>query len=124
MKKTSDLANGPGLYWGAQPWVQEDGSTLDVTQNLSSLYKDCYNQVFFSLGTCVGVFYAYGSYRPVEKGVIMPAFVIAFLDFLFSIIGGFIVWAGLAILVVKQDSAAFQTGSTGLVFIAFPRLAD
>jgi len=70
------------------------------------------------------VFYAYGSYRPVGNRVITPSFVIAFLDFLFSLIAGFIVWAGLAILVVKQDAAAFQTSATGLTFIAFPRLAD
>lgn len=53
------------------------------------------------------MFYAYGSYRDVNRGVIMPSFVIAFLDFLFSIMSGFVVWAGLAVLVVKQDSAAF-----------------
>jgi SNF family Na+-dependent transporter len=100
-------ANGSNLYWGQQAWIKEDGTTLDVTENLASLYKDCYNQVFFSLGTCVGVFYAYGSYRPVGARVITPAFVIAILDFMFSLISGWIVWAALAILVVKQDAAAF-----------------
>lgn len=124
--RTSDgwKANGAGLYWGSIPWNNSDGTVLNVGANLASLYKDCYNQVFFSLGTCVGVFYAYGSYRDVNAKVIMPAFVIAFADFLFSIMAGFVVWSGLAILVARGDSTAFQTSSTGLTFIAFPRLAD
>ena len=117
-------ANGAGLYWGSAQWITSEGTPLDVSANLGSLYKDAYNQVFFSLGTCVGVFYAYGSYREPTAKVIMPAFVIAFADLLFSIIAGFIVWAGLSILVVKEDAARFQTSSTGLTFIAFPRLAD
>jgi len=117
-------ANGAGLYWGAVQWLDSNDTPMDVSKNLASLYKDCYNQVFFSLGTCVGVFYAYGRYRDVKAPVISASFIIAFLDFLFSIIAGFIVWAGLAVLVVKQDSARFQTSSTGLTFIAFPRLAD
>lgn len=54
----------------------------------------------------------------------MPGFVIAFADFLFSIMAGFVVWSGLAILVQKQDASRFQTASSGLTFIAMPRLAD
>jgi SNF family Na+-dependent transporter len=124
--RTSDgwKANGAGLYWGGVQWNNSDGSPLNVGTNLASLYKDCYNQVFFSLGTCVGVFFAYGRYREVNAKVITPAFVIAFADFMFSILSGFVVWAGLAILVVRGDASRFQTSSTGLTFIAFPRLAD
>jgi SNF family Na+-dependent transporter len=49
---------------------------------------------------------------------------IAFADFLFAIIAGFIVWSALAILVTQNDATRFQTSSSGLTFIAFPRLAD
>ena len=54
----------------------------------------------------------------------MNAFFIAIMDFAFSIAAAFIVWSGLAILVLKRDDSAFQTSSSGLTFIAFPQLAE
>jgi hypothetical protein len=127
--KNGVVDTGSQFYWGAKKWPiarisETQNQTYNASSELKSLYKDAYNQVFFSLGTCVGVFYAYGSYRPVGARVILPAFVIAFLDFIFSICAGFVVWAGLAILNQKGDSSKQQTSSTGLTFIAFPRLAD
>lgn len=80
--------------------------------------------VFFSVGTCVGVFTTYGSFRRIRQPVIGVAFLIAMVDFVYSIVASFIIWSGLAVLLVKGDEARAQTSSSGLTFIAFPRLAE
>ena len=51
-----------GYYWKGEKWFNADGEAHEPGNNLPDLYRDAYNQVFFSLGTCVGVFTAYGSY--------------------------------------------------------------
>ena len=116
--------NGNDFYFGAQPWIQADGTEYDKRAALSTLYKDAYNMVFFSVGTCVGVFTAYGSYRKIREPIISYAFQIGMYDFTFSVLASFIIWSGLAVLVAKGDDAAQQTSASGLTFIAFPRLAE
>ena len=51
--------------------------------------------MFFSLGVCYGTMYAYGSYNPTKKPVILDAFVIAFLDLIFAFLAGFIVFGAI-----------------------------
>lgn len=116
--------NGADYYFGAQPWINADGTIYDKRASLASLYKDAYNMVFFSVGTCVGVFTAYGSYRKIRQPIISYAFAIGILDFIYSVVASFVIWAGLAVLVVKGDDTAQQTSASGLTFIAFPRLAE
>lgn len=116
--------NGTDYYFGASQWLLADGTPYDKRAALNQLYKDCYNMVFFSVGTCVGVFAAYGSYRKIRQPIISYAFAIGFLDFIFSLVASWIIWSGLAVLVTKGDDAAQQTSSSGLTFIAFPRLAE
>jgi len=54
---------------------------------------DACNMAFYSIGVCVGVFYAYGSYCDIKKPVIMDAFIISFLDLIFSLVAGISSWS-------------------------------
>lgn len=49
--------------------------------------------------------FAYGSYNKTKKPVIMDSFIIAGLDFLFSVLAGFIVWGAIGYLEAKKDPA-------------------
>lgn len=53
---------GYEYYFDVAEWVNADGSVFNPQDNSRILYKDAYNQVIFSIGLCVGVFTAYGSY--------------------------------------------------------------
>lgn len=117
-------ANGTNYYFGSEPWIQSDGTVYDKRAALVTLYKDAYNMVFFSVGTCVGVFTTYGSFRRIRQPVICVSFFIAIADFIYSVVASFIIWSGLAVLIIKGDDAAQQTSASGLTFIAFPRLAE
>lgn len=90
---------GMGLqfYFGAEkfPYPENElGQVVyqDPTTERDSLAQDALLQVFFSVGVCYGIMYAYGSYNPTKKPVIMDSFIIAFLDLIFSILAGFIVF--------------------------------
>jgi SNF family Na+-dependent transporter len=113
--------NGKGIefMWGTEPFPDPDGVPYDPTQNYKTLFTDAYNQVFFSIGVCCGVMYAYGSYNPLRKPVIMDAVVICLTDFIFAILAGFITWGCIGYLQAKGDVAYNQTSSVGLTFIAF-----
>uniref|UniRef100_A0A7S3MRI5 Uncharacterized protein n=1 Tax=Strombidium inclinatum TaxID=197538 RepID=A0A7S3MRI5_9SPIT len=67
--------------------------------------------------------YAYGSYNPVKKPVILDSLIIAFLDFFFAVLAGFIIWGGIGALKELERPEYTQTNSVGLTFIAFPALA-
>lgn len=85
--------------------------------------QDAYGQVFFSVGVCVGVFFAYGSYNPIKQPVIANAFFIGIMDFVFSIMAGFVTWGAIGYLQKVEDPNYNQTNSVGLTFIAFPTIA-
>ena len=95
----------------------------DPSTEIGSLFQDAYNQVFFSMGCCVGVWFAYGSYNHIKKPVIMDVFIIAILDFIFSFVAGFIMWSVIGWLYAKKNFAYSQTSSIGLILIAFPEAA-
>ena len=63
---------------------------------------------------------AYASYQPIKKPVIRNSFVIAFTDFTFSILSGFVAWSVIGFLQASNNISYAQTSSTGLTFIAFP----
>ena len=50
--------------------------------------------------------FSYGSYNATRKPVIMDAFLISLIDFLFSFIAGFGVWAGIGYL-QKMGNVAY-----------------
>jgi SNF family Na+-dependent transporter len=75
--------------------------------------------VLYSVGIGHGIFFAYGSYNQIKKPVIMDSVIICLLDFLFSILAGFCAWGAIGYLQVKGSTAANQTSSVGLGFIAF-----
>jgi solute carrier family 6 GABA transporter-like protein 1 len=84
------------------------------------LMVDACNMAFFSIGVCCGVFYAYGSFNPIKKPVIADAFIISFVDFIFSIVAGFSAWGVIGYLHGVDNMAFAQTSNFGLSFIAFP----
>lgn len=110
---------GIDFMWGKAPFPDPNGVPYDPTTNYRSLFTDAYNQVFFSVGVCVGVMYAYGSYNHIKKPVILDAVVICLTDFTFSILAGFITWGCIGYLQAKGSIAYNQTSSVGLTFIAF-----
>jgi len=95
----------------------------DASINRDSLIQDALLQVFFSVGVCYGVMFAYGSYNPTKKPVIMDSLIIAFLDFVFSILAGFITFSAIGALQKLGIKEYNQTNSVGLTFIAMPALA-
>jgi|TARA_B110000285_G_scaffold233739_1_gene308477 neurotransmitter:Na+ symporter, NSS family len=52
--------------------------------------------------------------------VIANSLVICLLDFLFSVLAGLVGWGAIGYLQIKGSTAALQTSSVGLGFIAFP----
>jgi len=107
-------------YLGGESIIGKDGTLYDPAKNLDDIITDAYNQVFYSVGVCVGVMYAYGSYNKLRKPVIQDAIIISLTDFVFSILAGFIAWGAIGYLIEKDDQTALQTNSTGLAFIAMP----
>ena len=87
------------------------------------LFSDAYQQVFFSIGVCYGTLFAYGSYNPPRQPVISAAFIVGFVDTLFSFIAGFGVWGGIGYLQAHGKIAYSQNNSIGLLFVAMPAAA-
>ena len=67
--------------------------------------------------------FAYGSYNPTKKPVIMDAVIVAMLDFVFSILAGFITFSAIGALQKLGIKEYNQPNSVGLTFIALPALA-
>lgn len=61
---------GISMFLGSElfplPLVEGGPLYYDPSEEFPNLYQDAYGQVFFSVGVCVGVFYAYGSYNPIR----------------------------------------------------------
>lgn len=123
--------NGMAFYMGSEKIkIPVDNDTnivfeeYDPSEQIDTLFQDAYNQVFFSLGTCVGIWYAYSSYNKIKKPVIMDACIIAFMDFIFAFLAGFITWGVIGYLYKKDNLAYMQNNSIGLALIAFPEAAS
>jgi len=52
------------LYMGSATFKDSLGEPIDTSKNAKDLLRDTYAQVFFSVGVCIGVYFAYGSYNP------------------------------------------------------------
>jgi len=90
----------------------------------SRLYVDAINQVFYSVGICTGVMFAYGSYNPLRKPVIADSITIVSFDFIFSITTCFIAWGCIGYLDINNNEAYVQSSTLGLSFIAMPTMAS
>ena len=91
----SEDGKGMGFYLGGQSFP----STFSPDDlSLNSLFIDAYNQVFFSIGVCVGIMYSYGSYNHIKKPVILDTVMICLGDFIFSILAGCVVWGAIGYL--------------------------
>jgi len=126
----NNKVGGKGLsfYWNFTPFplsTEDVGIFLDYdpSEKIDTIMQDAYSQVFFSIGICVGVMISYGSYNPIKQTVIANAFFICMMDFVFSVLAGFITWGAIGYLQKVQDPNYDQLNSVGLTFIAFPALA-
>lgn len=121
----SDGGSGMGFYLGGKEFPAgnlDDGTVVYYDPKLSrpEVIQDAYLIVLYSVGIGVGIFFSYGSYSHIKQPVIANAIVICLLDFIFSILAGFVGWGAIGYLQVKGNTAALQTSSVGLGFIAFP----
>ena len=82
--------------------------------------SDAFNMAFFSVGLCIGVFQAYGSYCDIKKPIIGDAIVVVFLDLIFSIVAAFGSWSIIGYLQASNNKAYAQNSSIGLAYIAYP----
>ena len=119
--------SGKGLRWyfNQEPFPlpapdAKGNLYYDPASKGDELMRDAVNQAFFSVGVCVGVYFAYASFNDLKKPVIADAFAIAFVDLLFSILAGFVAWSVLGFLETQNNLAYNQTSSIGLALIAFP----
>lgn len=126
----NNKVGGKGLsfYWNQTPFPLSTEDTgvfvdYDPSEKIGSIMQDAYSQVFFSVGICVGVMISYGSYNPIKQTVIANAFFICIMDFVFSLLAGFITWGAIGYLQKIEDPNYDQLNSVGLTFIAFPALA-
>jgi len=67
--------------------------------------------------------FAYGSYNRTRQPLIAAAFIIGFVDALFSFVAGFGVWGGIGYLQAQGKIAYSQNNSIGLLFVAMPAAA-
>jgi SNF family Na+-dependent transporter len=117
--------NGKGFKYYLQGGDLEDPFPFPRPyQTPEQLFKDAYTQVFYSMGLCMGIHYAYGSYNHIKKPVIADSFVISFIGFLFSFIVGFMAWGAIGYLNAKEDPDQRQTSSIGLTYIAMAKVAS
>jgi len=65
----------------------------------NGIWQAAIGQCFFSLGVCMGVMTAFGSYNPVNQDIATDEKVISFMDVGASIISGFVVYCILGFLV-------------------------
>lgn len=126
----NNKVGGKGLsfYWNQTPFPLSTEDTgvfvnYDPSEKIGSIMQDAYSQVFFSVGICVGVMISYGSYNPIKQTVIANAFFICIMDFIFSLLAGFITWGAIGYLQKVEDPNYDQLNSVGLTFIAFPAVA-
>jgi SNF family Na+-dependent transporter len=91
---------------------------------MESLFKDTYTQVFYSMGLCTGVHYAYGSFNHIKKPVILDSFAITTSGFIFSLLTGFMGWGAIGYLNAMNNPNQGQTSSVGLTYVAMPEAAS
>lgn len=121
----SDNGKGLGFYLGGEDFPVgnlDDGTVVYYDPKLSraEVIQDSYLMVLYSVGLGVGIFFSYGSYQHIKQPVIANSIAICLLDFIFSILAGMVGWSAIGYLQIKGSTAALQTSSVGLGFIAFP----
>ena len=98
---------------------------MGLTLTDHRIWVDALCQVFFSLGTCMGIFAVYGSYRDSKQPVIRYAVIVSLFDTLVSFLCGFIVWGLLGFLDKNGGNLKVdEVEGTGLMFVAIPRALD
>ena len=102
---------GAAYYLGGEDYPigtlpNGDVQYYDPTIYRGEIIQDAFLSVMYSVGLGVGVFFAYGSYNHIKKPVIMDSVIIVSLDFLFSILAGFVGWGAIGYLKLKGNSAA------------------
>jgi SNF family Na+-dependent transporter len=68
--------------------------------------------------------FAYSSYNPTKKPVILDTILICFLDYFFAIAAGFICFGAIGAAKILNLEEQNQTNGVGLAFVLFPALAS
>lgn len=77
--------------------------------NIKTLANDAIIQVFFSLGLCVGIQFAYGSYNRIKQRVIAYSYLITLMDLLFGLLSGFVTWGALGFLYANSSALSNES---------------
>lgn len=102
--KMNNSVGGKGFQYYLQGENEEDPFPFPrPEQTWEELFKDAYSQVFYSMGVCMGVHQAYGSFNHIKKPVILDSFFISFVGFFFSLITGFMGWGAIGYLNEMND---------------------
>eukprot|EP01083_Nonionella_stella_P087142 242294_1 len=107
---------------GASDGIKKYFDFSDWTELESvGIWNAAIGQCFFSLGVCMGVMTAYGSYNPIDQDIATDEKVISFADLAASLMSGFVVYSVLGYLVATTgDTDWYDAKSLGLVFAAYP----
>jgi SNF family Na+-dependent transporter len=127
--------DGIKMYLGGtrlEPLDPSDELTIltDTPYYLDSkeMWIDAMCQVFFSLGTCMGIFAVMGSYRKPDRRVIARAIAVSLFDTLFAFFSGFVVWSILGFLNANGGLDGLRAdeieNTEALIFVAIPNALD
>jgi len=99
-----------------------DGVVPNKTEKLSdgAMWADACGQIFFSLGTCMGVMTSYASYNKRRKPIIADVMAISFCNCALSFFAGFAVFSVVGYLKWLGSPVADNVSSSGLAFVAYP----
>lgn len=91
----SDGGRGMGFYLGGDDFpigYDDDGAEVYYDPGLTrnEVIQDAYLMVIYSVGLGVGIFFSYSSYNHIKQPVIANSIAICLLDFIFSILAGFV----------------------------------
>ena len=110
----------PGAGDGVKKYLGGDGVTTvteaaaiqtDAPKGLSdrTMWVDAAGQVFFSLGTCMGIMTAYSSHTKRDKPVLGDAVTVSVADTLVSFLAGFAIWTVIGFLEFKDNLTKNET---------------
>ncbi len=91
------------------------------------IWLDAFTQAFFSLGTGLGVMYAYGSYLPDRANIVGNAIIITVSTTLVAFLGGLAVFGSLGFLAIQSGTemtAIINQGGAGLAFVSYPAIIN
>ncbi len=104
----------PGAMAGLQKLFVPDWSALGD----STLWVDAIGQVFYSLSVAMAIMFAYGSFLDKDSNVAADSFIIAFSDFIISVLAGIVMFTTMAGTGMLDNMTA---SGISTAFIVYPQ---